>query len=203
MDTEAINEEIDEEQDVEEEREEIQSLTDAISLQGSDNAEPITHQMMNDVSNELEPINDVLNLHDGCNPHIEPIAEEVMTSFCSSCMNQGMSLHDESVCDNEEVSDGEYQEQDETPLLTSEEFAVHSSGNVKVEELISQEITCNPILADEVNQEENNPSESTSDNERECDEDGEAEEHDDETPLYPGATISIKVVLFLLLAFVL
>ena len=32
MDTKAINEEVDEEQDVEEEREEIQSLTDAISM---------------------------------------------------------------------------------------------------------------------------------------------------------------------------
>ena len=78
---------------------------------------------MNDVSNELEPINDVLNLHDGCNPYIEPIAEEVMTSLCSSCMNQGISLHDESICDKEEASDGEYQEQNETPLLASEEFS--------------------------------------------------------------------------------
>jgi len=95
-----------------------------------------------------------LNLHDGCNPHIEPIAEEVMTNLRSSYMNQGISLHDESICDNGEASDGEYQEQDEIPLLTSEEFAVNSSGNENFEEMISQEITGNPILTDKPRREQ-------------------------------------------------
>ena len=192
MDTEAVNEQLDEDQDDEEDHdyeEEIQSSTDAISMQGSVIVEPTTHQMMNNVSNELEHINDVLNFHDGYNLPIEPIAEEVMTSLC---INQGMSLQNEASVE-------EYQEQDETPFLTSEELAVHTSRNEHDEEMISQEITFNPILGDEVSQQESNP-EPTSGDERERDEDGETEECDDETPLYPGAT---KVVLFLLLAFIL
>ena len=166
-------------------------------MQGSVIVEPTTHQTMNDVGNELEPINDVLNFHDGYNLPIEPIAEEVMTSLC---MNQGMSLQNESICDCEEASVEEYQEQDETPFLTREELAVHTSRNEHDEEMISQEIAFNPILGDEVSQQESNP-EPTSDDERECEEDGETEECDNETPLYPGATISTKVVLFFTLGF--